>query len=323
MILLRQIATTAAAGSLDAVERGRDFGYGEDFVRGKLGSARLPRLLPGQGTTTLCLEAAAKLVAAGTDLAGIGLVVVCTQNPDGHGIPHTSARVQAALDLGEDCACFDLSLGCSGYVYGLSVVKAFMEAHKIPRGLFFTADPYSRILDPEDSGTALLFGDAATVTLLEEGGEGWHLADALFATRGQGGHALHNDDGPLHMDGREVFNFALTAVPPQVRALLSRNGLQTHDVDLYALHQGSRYMVEKLAARLGLTAGQAPVELEGVGNCVSSTLPWVLHRHLRALRVKLAVISGFGAGLSYASALLRHVSPPPTNLANTDEQHPC
>lgn len=312
MILLRQIAIATAADAVDALERGRAFEYGEDFVRGKLGSTRLPRLQPGQGTTALCLDAAAQLVADGADLAGAGLVVVCTQNPDGHGIPHTSARVQAALGLGEDCACFDLSLGCSGYVYGLGVVKAFMEAHKIPRGLFFTADPYSRIVDPEDSATALLFGDAATVTLLEEGREGWHLEDAIFATRGQGGAAIHNDNGTLHMDGREVFNFALTAVPPQVRALLARNGLQTQEVDLYALHQGSRYMVEKLAARLGLTAGQAPVEMEGVGNCVSSTLPWVLHRHLRAPQVKLAVLSGFGAGLSYASALLRHVSPPPT-----------
>lgn len=310
MVLLRHVSAVCAPGQIDALEHGRQFGYERDFIEGKLGSRTLARLAPGQEASDLCVAAARQLESEGTALADIGALIVCTQNPDGHGIPHTSAVVQHKLDLPESCACFDIALGCSGYVYGLAIMKAFMEAHKITRGLFFTADPYSRIIDPADQATSLLFGDAATASLLEAGGDGWALRDCVFATRGAGGDAINNRSGAVRMEGRDVFNFAMTSVPIQIQALLQRNGLTKNEIDLYAFHQGSRYIVEKLRSRMGLDERRAPVELEGIGNSVSSAVPIVLARHMNTPGLKRTLISGFGAGLSYASAVLERTFSP-------------
>ena len=109
------------------------------------------------------------------------------------------------------------------------------------------------------------------------------------------------------MNGREVFNFAMTAVPKQIRTLLERRGLGLEDIDLVVLHQGSRYIVEKLRERLRLPAEKAPVHLANIGNTVSSAIPLALESALKAGAPRRILLSGFGVGLSYATALLeRH-----------------
>lgn len=306
-VRLKNIAVHIPCGQVCTITRGLKFSYPESFLEEKIGTRSLPVMPAGQQASDLCVEAAAALEAQGVSLKDIGLVVVCTQTPDDHGIPHCSAIVHRKLGLEPSCASFDISLGCSGYVYGLSIVKAFMEASGITRGLFFTCDPYSRIVDPEDQATGLLFGDAATVTLLEAGGPGWHLTDSLFGTLGSGGDAIHNRSGNLHMNGREVFNFALTQVPRQIRALLDRQKLSLEDTDLIVLHQGSRYMVEKIRERLQQAPEKVPLGIAGTGNTVSSSIPLVLSRHLASCPSRV-LLSGFGVGLSFASALLEHQS---------------
>lgn len=236
----------------------------------------------------------------------VDCLVVCTQNPDGSGLPHTSAVVHGKLGLPAQCACFDVSLGCSGYVYGLSIVQSFMQQNRLARGLLFTADPYSKIIDPKDKNTALLFGDAATVTLLdaaEQPGR-WRMGPFRFATRGKDGAALENRAGTLAMNGRAVFNFSATEVPPQVSALLADAGLKAEDVDLFLFHQGSRFIVDQLAKRLDLPAAKVPVNLAEQGNTVSSSLPLLLQEHLGDSRLRRILLSGFGVGLSWASCLL-------------------
>jgi 3-oxoacyl-[acyl-carrier-protein] synthase-3 len=304
VVRLTRLASYVPPGRIDTRERGRAFDYGDDFLEGKLGTTALAVKEPGQQASDLCLQAARALEGQGVSLEGIGAVIVCTQTPDHHGIPHTSAVVHAGLGLPDDCACFDISLGCSGYVYGLSIATAFLQAHGIARGLFFTSDPYSAIIDPTDQATALLFGDAATVSLLEADRPGWQVVDTLFATQGAGGSAIHNREGRLAMNGREVFNFAMTAVPKQIRTLLERRGLGLDDVDLVVLHQGSRYIVEKLRDRLRLPAEKAPVYLADIGNTVSSAIPLTLESALKEGSPRRILLSGFGVGLSYATALL-------------------
>ncbi|MES2737147.1 MAG: ketoacyl-ACP synthase III [Verrucomicrobiota bacterium] len=302
-IRIKQIAAHVPDLRESTLVRGSGFGYDSTFLKEKLGTLELAVKEPGRQTSDLCVAAARNLEARGVSLDDIGALIVCTQTPDGHGIPHTSAVVHGKLGLPDSCACFDLSLGCSGYVYGLSVVMAFMQAHGIRRGLFFTCDPYSEIVDADDQATSLLFGDAATVTLLEANGPGWAMTDILFGTQGKGGEAIHNRSGKLHMNGREVFNFALTQVPRQIRALLDNRQLTLDEVDLVALHQGSRYIVEKIRERLNLCASKAPVHLKGIGNTVSSAIPLLLEQHLGRRPARI-LLSGFGVGLSYASALL-------------------
>src|SRR5690606_34876431 len=112
-------------------------------------------------------------------------LVVVTQNGDGEGLPHTSALVQTKLGLSTTVAAFDVSLGCSGYVYGLAILKGLMETAGMTDAILITADPYSKVIDPTDRVTTLLFGDAATATLLSNRGE-WHIHTPTFGTDGAG-----------------------------------------------------------------------------------------------------------------------------------------
>lgn len=308
MIGLRAIASYIPPGRLSNYARREEFDLSDDFIRGKLGVEQVSRLAPGEETSTLCVNALTALQGRmKLDPAAVECLIVCTQNPDGHGIPHTSAVVHGAIGASDECAAFDIGLGCSGYVYGLSVATSFMEANRMTRGLLFTADPYSKILDPSDKNTVLLFGDAATVTLLEEGlpGDGaWYPTRFVFATRGKDGQALSNASGRLHMNGRAVFTFSATAVPPQVEALLAQAGMTKKDVDFFLLHQGSRYVVETLMKRLALPASKVPCHLAEQGNTVSSSVPLLLERYFAGGGQGRILLSGFGVGLSWASCLL-------------------
>jgi 3-oxoacyl-[acyl-carrier-protein] synthase-3 len=178
-----------------------------------------------------------------------------------------------------------------------------MEANGLRQGLVFTADPYSKILDPADKNTVLLFGDAATVSLLRADGA-WVPKRFLFATRGKDGSALRNQGGRLQMNGRAVFNFSATEVPTQVKALLEAEGVDAKDVDLFLFHQGSRYILDTLQRRLGLPADRVPCNLSKQGNTVSSSIPLLFEPYVEDSKVRRVLISGFGVGLSWASCLL-------------------
>lgn len=304
MIGIRAIASYVPPERLSNYARREEFALSDDFITGKLGVEAVSRKEPDEETSSLCAKAFAALQdKARVDPAHIDCLIVCTQNPDGHGIPHTSAVVHATIAAGERCAAFDLSLGCSGYVYALSIAKSFMEANGMRSGLLFTADPYSKILDPADKNTVLLFGDAATVTLLGEE-PCWLPIRFLFSTRGSEGMALNNRTGRLHMNGRAVFNFSATAVPQQVTELLATQELAPAAVDLFLFHQGSRYIVDTLAKRLALPAERVPCNLAGQGNTVSSSIPLLFERYLDDPRISRVLMSGFGVGLSWASCLL-------------------
>ena len=305
MIGIRAIGSYVPEGSISNRDRREQFDLTDDFISGKLGVERVSIKGPDEESSSLCLKAFSALQAkTRIDPAEIECIVVCTQNPDGRGIPHTSAIVHGALGAPERCAAFDLALGCSGYVYGLSVAGSFMQANGLKRGLLFTADPYSKIVDPADRDTALLFGDAATVTLLDgTGGAIWVPKRFVFGTRGSEGMALNNSSGRLQMNGRAVFTFSATAVPEQVRALLAAEGLGPEAIDLFLFHQGSKYIVDTLARRLALPESKVPSNLSRQGNTVSSSIPLLFEGYLEDLLLRRIVMSGFGVGLSWASCL--------------------
>lgn len=283
------------------------FDIDDEFIRDKLGVEEVSRKASDEETSDMCVKACADLEARlGRRIEAVDCIVVCTQNPDGAGLPHTSAIVHGKLGLPQDCACFDVALGCSGYVYGLSIVKSFMRDNGMSSGLLFTADPYSKIIDPQDKNTVLLFGDAATATLLQDksGPGAWVPGPFRFGTCGKDGGALENRNGTLHMNGRAVFNFSATAVPPQVTALMKDTGLGPADIDLFLFHQGSKFIVDHLIKRLGLPAGKVPLNLASQGNTVSSSLPLLLQSRLDDARLNRMLLSGFGVGLSWASCLL-------------------
>jgi 3-oxoacyl-[acyl-carrier-protein] synthase-3 len=200
-------------------------------------------------------------------------------------------------------AAFDVSLGCSGYVYGLYAIKGFMQAAGLKNGLLITADPYSKIVDPEDRNTTMLFGDAATH--LDGRGRGMATGQARFGTDGSGAEHLKVTDGNFFMNGRQVFNFALVKVPAHLHELLDASGLQSSDIDAFCIHQGSAAIVDAVARRFEEQHPEKFVkDMLETGNTVSSSVPLLLQKHMLDSSWKRVAISGFGVGLSWGSAIL-------------------
>ena len=305
MIGIRGIGLHLPETRLDLLARAAEFGSTEAFIRDKSGFVAVRRMVEGAETSDLCTAAFADLRAkTGLDPAGVDCVVVVTQNPDGRGLPHTAAVVHGKLGLPETCAAFDVSLGCSGYVHALSMMRAFMEANGLKSGLLFTADPYSKIMAPDDKSTQMLFGDGAAATWLTVDPD-FEIGPARFGTRGTEGSALAvGPDGRLAMNGRGVFAFSATTVPPFVTGFLADQGLGIAELDLILLHQGSKFIVDTLRSRLGATEAQAPFGAAETGNLVSSSLPFLLADRYDALR-GTALLCGFGVGLSWGAVLLK------------------
>lgn len=306
MLGIRAIASYLPAVRKRNMDLTANFEVDEQFLRDKVGVLKRAVKAPEQDTSDLALLALQRLIVdQGLSAESIQVLVVVTQNPD-RNIPHVSALVHGRAGLSESCAVFDISLGCSGYVYGLSIVKAFMQSNGLSVGVLITADPYSKIIDESDRNTALLFGDAATATLIT-GDPVWSLDAFTFGSRGSGWSAIRTDGAKFVMDGRAVFSFAATQVPTDVRRLLDGAGLALNEVDRFVMHQGSRFIVKTIADRLKQPMQKFPVEIENCGNTVSSTIPLILEKMQGDSTAATIVLSGFGVGLSWASCLCRRV----------------
>ncbi len=305
MLGIEEIGVYIPAGVVSNYQRKEKFGIDDHFIEQKIGVKLVAVKGDDEETSDLCLKAFDALCAKkAIDRSEIEALVVVTQNPD-QNIPHVSAMVHGALDLPPACACFDISLGCSGFVYALSVFHAFMAANGMKKGLLFTADPYSKVVDPNDKNTALLFGDAAAVTLISD-----HprlvSGKFTFGTLGSEHEKLICTDGKLFMNGRAVFNFAAKTVPGDIQLMAQKNGITLEEIDLFLLHQGSKIIVETIADRLGVPREKAPYRTYDYGNTISSTLPILLADELNGAANTFA-LCGFGVGLSWASGLLKRV----------------
>ena len=304
MIGIADIAFYIPERRLPNRARAAEFGLTDDFIRDKLGVEAVARKADDQDTSDLAVEAVKALLGKGrVGVEQIECLALVTQNPDGRGLPHTSAIVHDKLGLGARCLTFDISLGCSGYVTGLSVLTATMQSHGMRYGLLVTADPYSKIVDPADRNTALLFGDAASATLLAADPV-WHLGRSDFGSIGRSRRALElNEAGNLAMNGRGVFDFSATSIPASIQRTAELNEIGLAAVDRFILHQGSRYIVDTIAKRLGVL-DRTPFDAAEYGNTVSSSIPIALARAVDPSD-RLVMISGFGVGLSWATTLLR------------------
>lgn len=235
------------------------------------------------------------------DKEEIDCVIVVTQNPD-FNIPHTSAIVHSKLGLSQDCACFDISLGCSGYIYGLSNIISFMQFNNLKHGLLFTADPYSEIIDHDDKNTDLIFGDGATVSYIS--------ADALYVPKnfkfGTNGSAYKEIlcDEKLYMNGRAVFNFTATTIPKHIKNILAINNLDDEDIDKYILHQGSKYIVDTIRKRLKVDMDKVPFDMYEYGNTASSAVPFILEKEIYKDTNNKMLLCAYGIGLSWGSTII-------------------
>ena len=304
MIGIEKIAYYLPPGRINNLKRIDKFDVPEEFVLEKLGMKKIAIKEKNQDTSDLCLKAVARLQEASQiELSNIDCVVVCTQNPDARGLPHTSAIIHNKLKLAQNCAAFDISLGCSGYVFSLSIIQSFMTANNLKHGLLFTCDPYSKIVDSNDRSTSMLFGDAATVTVFGLNPE-WVLGKAVFGSIGEKWNAIHIDaNRKLRMQGRDVFNFAARTVPDNIARTLEINNIKKGDIDLYILHQASKYIIDLLRKRLALPENKMPFCASEYGNTVSSSIPMILEGV--STRNRTVLLCGFGVGLSWGSIILK------------------
>jgi 3-oxoacyl-[acyl-carrier-protein] synthase III len=302
---IKAVAMYQPSENIDNISQGEKLNSSEDFIINKIGMKYLARKDKYEDTSDLAKKAVNLLSnEKGFLLENIECLILITQNPDNKGLPHSSAILHSKLGLQSNCAVFDVSLGCSGYVHGLSIIKSFMESNNFSNGVLVTADPYSKIVNSKDRDTALIFGDGASATWISNNCPLWDIGPFDFGIDSEQSDALIvGEDGFLLMNGRAVFNFAATRVPKSVGSVLTKANLSIHEVDLVLLHQGSKFIVETLAKRLG-SEGKTPFDSENIGNTISSSIPILLSRVVGGLE-KSIILSGFGVGLSWATCLLK------------------
>jgi 3-oxoacyl-[acyl-carrier-protein] synthase III len=277
---------------------------------------------PDESTATLGTEAArAAIKSAGMTASDIDLLIVATATPE-QPLPHTGAFIGDALGL--RCGSFDLAAACSGFVYGL-IVGASMVQVGYERVLLVGAETLTRIVDPMDRTTAILFGDGAGATVITRTAErqpallAWDLgcdgsaAGALEIPAG--GSRLPTSPGTvaagdhfLKMQGQNVFRRAVRAVVDSANATLDTAGVASSEVDWFVPHQANSRIIEAAAARLDIPPERTLVNIEKYGNTSSASIPLALFEAVDDARVQpgdLVLLSGFGAGMTWASALLR------------------
>lgn len=301
---IRSIASYVPSSGIDNIIQGLAFEASEDFLRNKIGALHLPRKGVNEETSDMAAGALSNLInQAGLHIDQVEALVLVTQNGDGYGLPHTSAILHDKIGLSKSIPVFDISLGCSGYVYGLSILTNFMQGAGLKNGVLITADPYSKIIDSKDRNTALLFGDAATATWIGEGSE-WEMFPCLYYTDGGGAKNLWVEKGVLKMNGRQVFNFAVNHVPSQIKNLLEKMNLKDKDIDLFCLHQGSAAIVDTISKKFPLIRDRFVLNMENTGNTVSSSIPLLLEKYLSRTEINRILLSGFGVGLSLATTII-------------------
>lgn len=288
---------------------------------------------PGVTAADLCQAAAERLLdGLVLDREQIDAVICVTQTPD-YSQPCNAAVMHGRMGLAKDCAALDVNLGCSGYVYGLWLAHTMIASGGCQRVLLQAGDTISRLVNPQDRSVAPLFGDGGSATLVQHAA---HAATSYFSLQtdgrgyqnlivpaggarlpksGETAKAAQDDAGNLRspenlfMDGAEIFNFSITEEPRSVRELLDYARADVDWVDYFVFHQANRYILKNIAKRLKLNTDKVPMQtVERYGNQSSASIPAAICGELAPLlRAKPGhrlVLSGFGVGLSWASALL-------------------
>ena len=281
---------------------------------------------PNECASDLAVAASTRLFADfDVDPQSIDFVLLCTQTPD-YPLPTTACLLQSRLGLRTNVGALDFNLGCSGFVYGLSLADGLIRAGCAKKVLLLTAETYSKYIHPADRSLRTIFGDGAAATLIEafkeptlsafQFGTDGTGADTLLVTKGGARPAedaikprhRHRWESALYMDGPSLINFTVAAVPQLVQNILDAARLRREDVDLYLLHQATLKMLQQLREALNLSPERMPIVLEHVGNTVSSTLPILIEDLRQSGRLKSGmknVLVGFGVGWSWAGCVWR------------------
>jgi 3-oxoacyl-[acyl-carrier-protein] synthase-3 len=263
----------------------------------------------------------------------IDMIILCTQAPD-YVLPTSACIIQNRLGIPSSAGAFDFNLGCSGYVYGLSIAKGLVESESANNVLLLTGNTYSKFMHAKDKNVRTIFGDAGTATLIQGVESEEELigpftfgtdgagADKLIVKVGgtryasedellQGGGEKREDGFPnstLFMDGPSIFSFTLRVVPKMLRALFAKTCLGIDDIDLFVFHQANKFMLDNLRRQSKIPEEKFILDMENIGNTISSTIPIALanakNKGVLKADQKVMLVS-FGVGLSWAAGLVK------------------
>jgi 3-oxoacyl-[acyl-carrier-protein] synthase-3 len=247
---------------------------------------------------------------------------VATATPD-MAFPSTACLVQAGLEA-KNAAAFDLGAACSGFLYGLAVGQQFIANGSLKTVLVIGAETMSKVTDWSDRNTCVLFGDGAGACILRTVAADKGILSVYMGSDGKGGDLLFVPAGGsrlptsdktvaeklhyIHMQGAEVFKFAVRIMGEAAVEALSRSGLSTQDVDYLVPHQANLRIIEAARRRLGLSMDQVIINLDRYGNMSAASIPVALDEAVTTGRIKdgdTLVLVGFGAGLTWGSAVIR------------------
>ena len=272
-------------------------------------------------SSDLCLKAAEVLLGKiGWDRESIDALIMVTQSPD-YFLPSTSCVIHKHLNLSDQCAAFDLGLGCSGYPYGLWLASLILQSHGFRRVLLLHGETAARFAEKSDRSVSLLFGDAGSATALEAN-DAPNSPNWIFVlnTDGSGYQNLIIEGGGFRerfptdprkyfvsMNGANVFNFTIKRVPPLVMKTLECAGIGADAVDYYIFHQSNQFIIKHLINKLKLPAEKAPLTLKEFGNSGGPSVPLTITKgglKRDADRSLTLMLIAYGVGLSWGSALI-------------------
>ncbi|MEO8533523.1 MAG: ketoacyl-ACP synthase III, partial [Flavobacterium sp.] len=252
-------------------------------------------------SSDMAVKAAEKLFAEhNIDRSEIDFLLFCTQSPD-YFLPTTACIIQEKLGLETTIGALDFNLGCSGFVYGLSLAKGLIAGEMAKNVLLITSETYSKFIHHKDKSNKTIFGDAAAATLITSEKGFCSLGHFVFGTDGKGAENLIvkqggmrfpvsdknedivdefgnvRNDKNLFMNGSEIFNFTGEFVPKLTEAILEKSNLAQEDIDLFVFHQANKYMLNYLRKKIKIPEEKFFIAMEDCGNTVSSTIPIALY----------------------------------------------
>lgn len=290
-------------------------------------------------TSDLCIEAAKQLFQVNNvDVSEIGAIVFVSQTAD-YIMPQTSHIIQNKLGLNEDTICFDLPIGCNGYIYGLYQSSLLISSKSCKKVLLLSGDTSTKLINEKDRSLKMVFGDGGSATLIEEGGDELSFIiysdgskfDSLIIPDGGARNPINESSGQLNfdsdgngrtssnlfMDGMAIFNFAINRVPPLIQEILEYVKWEKDEVDLYAMHQANKFMIDYLRKKCKVRIERMPVVVDGIGNTGPGTIPILLTElNSKSNILNKVILCGFGIGLSWG-AVSCNLSK--TNILNTIE----
>lgn len=303
----------------------------DDWIRARTGIVERRIAAPNETTATMAIRAAqAALQVANADPARLDLIIVATATPD-YFFPATACLVQDALGATR-AGAFDLSAGCTGFVYGLVVGSQMIISGAYNQVLVIGAETLSRIINWTDRNTCVLFGDGAGAVLLQASDVPGGVLSAVLGADGSGGDLLVLPAGGsrhpasvetvaqnmhyIHMNGPEVFRFATQVTAKAAKQALAEAGLHLEDISLFISHQANGRIIQSAAKSLKLPPEKVFVNLDRYGNTSSASVPIALCEAIEQGRVKRGdylVMVGFGAGLTWAAVVVKWGVPLPVS----------